>query len=231
MRPGQTVSWPFPEVEKTSISVKTRFSTMYSLKSTLNGIFKLGASVGIVSNNTQAILEVPLVIGEGISTNSQTHLSFTNTGKTDVMLRPRRDIELLVPYDSFLENSIRASVEVLSLAGLLAAFGLFLSAALSRPVSLFTASVLLAASLMAPDAVSQFPDEFNATIGERLGLAISRVVVLLTSAVSDMSPVSDLATGKAIVYKDMVHAIAYNLVLFPAILLALTAFVLRRKTK
>jgi hypothetical protein len=84
---------------------------------------------------------------------------------------------------------------------------------------------------MAPDAVSQFPDEFNATIGERLGLAISRVVVLLTSAVSDMSPVSDLATGKAVVYKDMVHAIAYNLVLFPAILLALTAFVLRRKTK
>jgi ABC-type transport system involved in multi-copper enzyme maturation permease subunit len=231
VRPGQTVSWPFPEVEKTSISVKTRFSTMYSLKSTLNGIFKLGASVGIVSNNTQAILEVPLVVGEGICTNSQTHLSFTNTGKTDVMLRPRRDIELLVPYDSFLENSIRASVEVLSLAGLLAAFGLFLSAALSRPVSLFTASVLLAASLMAPDAVSQFPDEFNATIGERLGLAISRVVVLLTSAVSDMSPVSDLATGKAVVYKDMVHAIAYNLVLFPAILLALTAFVLRRKTK
>ena len=128
-------------------------------------------------------------------------------------------------------NSVRASVEMLALAGLLAAFGLFLSAALSRPVALFTAAVLLAAAMMAPDAVAEFPDEFNATFGEKVGLAISRAVMSFTSAVSEASPVSDLATGKAIVGRDVVRMVACNLALIPSVLLALTAILLRRKTK
>ena len=231
VRPGQTASWPFAGVGTDPVSVKTRFSTMYSLKAELNGIFRFENASGIVSNNTQAILEVPLVACEDASTNSAGVLSFTNTGKTDVMLRPRRDIELLAAGDSFLANSIRSSVEMLSLAGLLAAFGLFLSAALSRPVAIFTAAVLLAAALMAPDAVAEFPDEFNATVGEKVGLAISRTVMAMTSAVSEASPVSDLATGKAIVAGDAFRAAVRNLVLFPMALLALAAFLIRRKTK
>jgi hypothetical protein len=158
-------------------------------------------------------------------------LSFTNTGRNDVMLRPRRDVELLVPGDSFMANSIRASLEVLALSGLLAAFGLFLSAALSRPVALFTAAVLLAATMMAPDAVSQFPDEFNATVGEKVGLAISRAVMTFTSAISDVTPVSDLASSKAIDVAGLSTAMAFDLVLIPSLLLALAAFLLRRKTK
>jgi hypothetical protein len=128
-------------------------------------------------------------------------------------------------------NSIRSSVEMFSLAGLLAAFGLFLSAALSRPVALFTAAVLLAAALMAPDAVSQFPDEFNATFGEKAGLAISRAVMAFTSALSDVNPVSDLASGKAIAIGDVLRAAMMDLALLPLVLLALAAFLLRRKTK
>ena len=231
VRPGQTASWPFTGVGTGPVSVKTRFSTMYSLKAALNGVFRFENTSGTVSNNTQAILEVPLVVCAEVNTNGNDVLSFTNTGKTDVMLRPRRDIELLVPGDSFLANSVRASVEMLALAGLLAAFGLFLSAALSRPVALFTAAVLLAAAMMAPDAVAEFPDEFNATFGEKTGLAISRTVMSLTSAVSEASPVSDLATGKAIVAHDVVCMVACNLALFPSVLIALTAILLRRKTK
>lgn len=231
VRPGETATWPFAVGAEGPISVKTRFSTMYSIKAPLNGVFRYGGLSGVVSNNTQAVLEVPLAADSGAAPVERSVLTFTNTGKTDVMLRPRRDIELLSPGDSFMANSIRSSVEMFSLAGLLAAFGLFLSAALSRPVALFTATVLLAAAVMAPDAVSQFPDEFNATFGERAGLAISRAVMALTSALSDVNPVSDLASGKAVVLGDVLRAAMIDLVFLPFVLLVLAAFLLRRKTK
>jgi hypothetical protein len=177
------------------------------------------------------VLEVPLAGCAEKGAGPVETLSFTNTGKTNVMLRPRRDVELLVPGDSFMANSIRASLEMLAVSGLLAVFGLFLSAALSRPVALFTAAVLLAATMMAPDAVSQFPDEFNATLGERAGLAISRAVMAFTSALSEASPVSDLASGKAIGAKALGRAAVSDAFLLPVLLLALSSFVLRRKTR
>lgn len=231
VRPGQTVEWPFAGVPPGALTVKTRFSTMYSLKAPLNGVFRFRGAAGTVSNNTQAVLEVPLAgCGEKGAGEVET-LSFTNTGKINVMLRPRRDVELLAPGDSFMANAIRASVGMLAVSGLLAAFGLFLSAALSRPVALFTAAVLLAATMMAPDAVSQFPDEFNATLGEKAGLAISRAVMVFTSALSEVSPVSDLASGKAIGAENLVRAVASDVFLLPSLLLALASFVLRRKTR
>ena len=226
-----TAKWPFPEIADASLSVRTRFSTMYGMKTSLNGVFRYGDFKGTVSNCTQAVLEVPLFACSEVNTNGNQMLSFTNTGKSDVMLRPRRDIELLTPGDSFMANSVRASIELLAMAGLLSAFGLFLSAALSRPVALFTATVLLAAAMMAPDAVGQFPDEFNATTGEKAGLAISRTVMMFTSAISEVSPVSDLASGKMIAAGEIIRTVLLNLLVFPFLLIALAAFVLRRKTK
>lgn len=231
IRPGQTAMWPFPVVTDGLLAVKTRFSTMYGMKMDMNGVFRYGNVVGVVSNGTQSVIEVPLTACSDANTNDIHILSFTNTGKTDVMLRPRRDVELLATGDSFTANSIRASVEMLALSGLLAAFGLFLSSALSRPVSLFTAAVLLAAAMMAPDAVSQFPDEFNATMGEKAGLAISRAVMMFTSAISEISPVSDLASGRMIVTNEVFRAVMLDMVAFPALLLALAALLLRRKAK
>ena len=258
VRSGQTVTWPFAvplgtdpsSVGTGPLVLRTRFSTMYNMKSELSGKFKYGLLEGTVSNSTQAILETPLripigtdpvaiLMGTGplsVGTGPMFKgtgpvVSFTNTGKSDVMLRPRRDVELLAPGDSFLANSIRASFEMLALAGLLAAFGLFLSAALSRPVALFTAVVLLAAAQLAPDAVSQFPDEFHATMGEKAGLAISRAVARLTAALSEVSPVSDLASGRAIVMGDLVRTLIFDLMAWPCLFIWLSTFVLRRKTK
>ena len=239
IRPGQTVSWPFQVPPGDALTVKTRFSTMYNLKTELNGVFRYRAYTGTVSNSTQAILETPLgatpvagALGDtSVSNALSPQLTFTNTGKTDVMLRPRRDIELLAPGDSFWANSLRASVEMLALAGLLAAFGLFLSAALSRPVALFTAAVLLVAALMAPDAVSQFPDEFHATVGEKVGLALSRAVMRLTGSLSEISPVSDLSAGRAIMSRALVETVLADLAVWPCLFLGLSAFILRRKAK
>ncbi len=231
IRPGQSVTWPFPEVTGDSIAVRTRFSTMFGMKTDMNGVFRYNGAMCAVSNSTQAVIEAPLVPDSETNTNRSHALSFTNTGNSDVMLRPRRDVEMLAPGDSFVANSIRASMEMLALSGLLAAFGLFLSSALSRPVALFTASVLLAAAMMAPDAVAQFPDEFNATVGEKVGLAVSRAVIAFTSAVDGISPVSDLSSGRMIVSDDVIHAVVFDLIVFPSLLLALAAVMLRRKTK
>ncbi len=239
VRPGKTLTLPFAKVPSGRLAAKVRFSTMYNIQEPLTGTFRFRDLEGTVSNTTQAVLEVPLTarmpdLSAGPAAffpPVSAELEFMNAGRTDVMLRPRRDVELLSPGDSFLANSLRATLEMLSVAGLFVAFGLFLSAALSRPVALFTAAVLLAAALMAPDAVSQFPDEFNATAGEKAGLAISRAVTRFTAALSELSPVSDLATGRAIGWGETLRALGANLVAWPALFLGLAAFILRRKVK
>ena len=229
VRSGQTVSWPFAVPDAGSLSVKVRFSTLYNMKESLNGVVRYRGLAGAVSNSTQAILEVPLRAGGAAEADGGGELSFKNTGRSDVMLRPRRDVELLAPGDSFLANSARSTVEMLCIAGLFAAFGLFLSSALSRPVALFTAAVLLIAAVMAPDAVLQFPDEFHATLGERTGLAISRAVTRFTAALSEISPVSDLACGRAIPMRELAHAVLWDLLVWPVAFFSLSAFILRRK--
>lgn len=238
VRPGKTLTLPFSAPVGEELTVQVRFSTLYNIKETLSGVFRYRDCEGPVSNSTQAILEVPLrappidaCVGfEPLIKSISPNLTFTNTGRTDVMLRPRRDVTLLAPGDSFAANNLRATLEVLALAGLLAAFGLFLSAALSRPVAIFTAAVLLAAALMAPDAVLQFPDEFNATTGEKVGLAISRAVTRFTAALSEVSPVSDLASSRAIPVREIGGAVAVDLVAWPLLFLSLAAFLLRRKS-
>jgi ABC-type transport system involved in multi-copper enzyme maturation permease subunit len=229
VRPGEKVSWPFNVSADVRLSVKTRFSTMYNLKSDLNGVFRFSSLCGIVSNNTQAVVEVPLTVSAEKIPHGE--LVFENTGKNDVMLRPRRDIELLAPGFPFAENCARAMIQSLSLVGMLAAFGLFLSASLSRPVAIFTASVMMLASLMAPDAISQFPDEFNATAGEKAGLAISRMVAWATAPFAGTSPVSDLAASKAVSSRELCDAALSGFMAWPMVLLPLTAFVLRRKNR
>jgi len=230
IHPGETASWPFAPPSGGELSVRVRFSTMYNMQTALCGTFRLCGMEGTVSNSTQAVLEVPLSSGGEVRCGSAA-LEFSNTGKSDVMLRPRRDVELLSPGDSFAANSARAALEMLTFAGLLAAFGLFLSSALSRPVALFSAVVLLAAAMMAPDAVSQFPDEFHATAGERMGLAVSRTVSGCTSAFTEASPVSDLASGRAIPYGEVAGIAFFGTAPVVVLLLSAAALLLRRKTK
>ena len=105
----------------------------------------------------------------------------------------------------------------------------FLSAALSRPVAVFTALVTLAVVLIAPSAIAQFPDEFHAPLADRIGLAISRGIQAVTSSVSEPSPISDLATSRAVEVGPLLRTILGNVVVLPAFLLALAAFIARRK--
>ena len=145
------------------------------------------------------------------------------------MLRPRRDLEVLVPADSFGMNLARAVVQMLVVTALLSAFGLFLSSALSRPVAVFTSLVTVAVALMAPSVVIQFPDEIETTLSNKIGLLITRTVYALTSTAGEMEPVSALATDSCIEWGELLKCTLVSGVLLPLLLLGATAFIVRRK--
>ncbi len=165
----------------------------------------------------------------GGSGDATVDLRFENTGGEVVMLRPRRDLEILAPADSFGANLARGVVQMLVVTALLAAFGLFLSSALSRPVALFTAFVAVAVALMAPSVVLQFPDELETTLSNRVGLAVARAVHLLSATADEATPVSDLATGVCIEGRALFRGVLVNAILLPAGLLGLAALLVRRR--
>ena len=237
VKPGDTMVWPY-EIDALKnkmdagekLSLLVRFSTQFEMRTPVAGNICMGDYSATVSNNTQALIEIPFTrAGVAVKKESGINLTFSNTGKTTVMLRPRRDLEVLAPADSFAWNLLRAQLEILSLSMLLAAYGLFLSAALSRPVAVFTALASFAVVLMVPSVIVQFPDEFHAPLADRIGLALSRCVQTVTSSVSMPSPVSDLATGRAVEWMPMLRTVVGNSILLPCVLLALSAFIVRRK--
>ena len=229
--PGGSMAWPFAELgphagdgNGAGLSVRVCFASAYSTRTPVVGRFSLGGAEATVSNETQSVTDIPLR-GQA---PAEAELVFRNDGSESVMLRPRRDLELLAPADSFLANLVRATVQSFATVALLAAFGLFLSAALSRPVAVFTAIVLVAVALMAPSAVAQFPDELEVSLANRIGLWLSRGVSTLTAAFAAPSPVSDLAIGKCVEWGSLARTALEDIVLWPAAFLSLAAFVARR---
>jgi len=233
IRPDGEIAWPFSaesvsHVVHGPVSVRIRLATEFDLRSSVAGEFCFCGMSAVVTNATQSVFEVPLALGK-TKVDAAPTLVFRNRGKRSVMARPRRDVELVAPADSFGANLFRAAVESVSLAAALAAFGLFLSATLSRPVATFVALVLLAVSLMAPSVAVQYPDELDAPLSDRFGLWTSHAVWWFTSAFADPTPISDLAEGRAVEWSRMAHTVLSNLVVIPALFLSLSALLFRRK--
>jgi hypothetical protein len=233
--PGKSLAWEFPAAAAdvpTGVVARIRFSTQFNMRASLSGQVAFGPWSASVSNNTQSVLEIPLAAAQGRRDRPAAEapkLDFRNTGRSTVMLRPRRDVEVLTPADSFGMNMLRATCEMLCVVTFLCAFGLFLSSALSRPVATFTAFVLLAVMEMAPSVVSQFPDALDVPATDLLGLQISRAVAFATSSVSAPQPVSDLATGTCIEWSALGHAALVDALAAPAGLLTLAALLVRRR--
>ena len=247
--PKASVQWRFPAElsATTNLSLRVRFATQFEMRAPLCGEFAFGASCAVLSNNTQAVLEVPLSMAAckdrpSMPRNGDSKTSggkeggdlatavFTNTGAETVMLRPRRDIFLLAPADSFAANLLRALAQTLAGIALAAAFGLFLSSAVSRPVAVFTALVLAMVIFMAPSVIEQFPDELDAPAGDRLGLALTRAVYSLTAPLSEATPIADVAEDRCIEWAPFMRAVLINGVVMPVAFLLAAAFVMRRKT-
>ncbi len=236
--PGATVRWPFPaDAARPGAVVRVRFATAFELRAPLVGRFEFGQYSAAVSNSTQSVTDLPLLLSDvagakGASPAAAAEeegLAFTNEGTENVMLRPRRDLEIMNMADSFSLNLLRATLQMLSTVALLSAFGLFLSSALSRPVSIFTALVVMAVAMMAPSVVEQYPEELGATAADRMGLWFSRTVQSLTASATAASPVSDLAAGKCVELRDLAASVVRDALAVPCAFLALAAFIARRR--
>ena len=232
---NETASWTFPGLYDWSNgnpfvepAARLRLSNTYSMRDDVYGTILANGFFGIVSNITQTAVTVPLRLCQ-LEWNHDV-LSFRNMGDKPVMLRPRQDVELLVPADSFAWNLLRSYVVMASILALVAAFGVFLGAGLSRPVALFVAFVMLIVVEMGPSVIEQYPDSLETDAVDRFGLSIVRAVGTCAKPPSALSPLSKLAADDCVEPKDALGTFAADFVLAPLVLSLLAAFVMRRKT-
>jgi len=213
------------------VGVRMRFTNQFEMRQDVLGEFRLGTLTGPVSNITQAVLTVPMN-GPAISSEkagAANELVFENGGRYALMLRPRKDLNLLVPADSFLANLVRTYLGLVAVLALVIAVGMFLSASLSRPVALFVALVVLAVSEMSPSVIEQYPDSLESDRLDRIGLTITRFAAELTHPVSALSPLEALSKDECVEFRVIVRTLALNLVLMPIVFALLSALVMPRK--
>ena len=231
---NETAVWAFPGLHDwaaanadVDLSVRLKFSNDFDMRDDVRGTLAADGFVGVVSNITQTAIVVPLVRG-GFAAERDA-VAFRNEGRAPVMLRPRQDVELLVPADSFAWNLLRSYVVMVSVLAFVAAFGIFLGAGLSRPVALFTAIVMLAVSEMSPSVVEQYPDQLETDKIDRIGLAMTRLVERGTKSVSSLSPLSSLAEGDCVERGDVAETFALDFLVLPLALCLLSGLLIRRK--
>ena len=225
---NEVVAWQFPDSgESDGLKVRMRFTNPMEMRQDVIGRFSYRGLVGVVSNMTQAVLEVPLT--GSIRETEPAELKFLNGSTSALMLRPRKDINILVPADAFWANLARAYLEMTAILALVIAFGVFLSAALGRPVALFTAIVVLLVSEMSPSVVSQYPDELETNMLDRIGLHVARAAAELTHPVSALTPLEALSKDECIDPCEVCRVLVLDLVAVPVFLALLAALVMPRK--
>ena len=228
-------SWRFERFDgfEKNLMVRMRFTNQYEMRQDVRGKFTLGDYRGVVSNITQAVLTIPLTSHTSQTSQtfqtSQGSLSFVNEGKTALMLRPRKDINLLVSADVFGRNLCRAYVELLAILAFIVSVGTFLSAGLGRPVAMFVAFVTLIVSEMSPSVVEQYPDELETKTVDRIGLYITRFAAEVTRPVSAAAPLEALAQDECVEPATVVRLAAADFLLVPIFLSLLAALILPRK--
>lgn len=237
---NSVAKWNF-KVEEASaqadgLAVRLRFTNAYDIRQDVRGelLLRIGESLwsGSVSNITQAVVEVPLVrIREGTVCCGTAELTFRNIGGSAVMLRPRRDVNLLSPADGFGWNLIRAYVELVAMLSILVAFGVFLGAGLGRPVALFTAIVALIVSEMSPSVIEQYPDELETDRLDAIGLYITRAAAEATHPIRSLVPLEKLSEDACIERREVLRTATANMVFAPLILALLAALVMPRKVE
>jgi hypothetical protein len=226
--PTNTVTkWDFKIPENflgREVALRIRFSDYFSLRNDVCGEFVFSSNVAPVTNITQAILEMPL----GKYESKSSELKFSNYGTSSLMLRPRRDIELLFSADGKWMNYLRAYIVMSSMIFAVAAFGMLLGAVLSRPVAIWTIVSLLFLSVASPAVVDQYPIELNIKSSDAIGLGLSRFVEQVTSPLNTFSPITNLSNKEYIEFDVLANAVAVNVFVLPGVFTLLSSFVLLR---
>jgi ABC-type transport system involved in multi-copper enzyme maturation permease subunit len=219
-------SWSFPHAAGAGggAVVRMRFSSAYDSRQDVFGVFASGDCRVAVSNITKSVLTVPL--GDG---NVSGRLEFFNLGGKPLMVRPRQDVELLLPADAALWNMLRAWIVMTATLALVISVGLVLGAALGRPVALFTAVVTLIVGEMSPGVVKRYPDPLGAPGFDRIGLAVAEAVTDNLRPVSSMLPLEELSRGECVEWSEVARQSAVSLFMLPALAALLAAFVMSRK--
>ena len=230
---NSTAAWTFKlnneqlTAKTAAPSIRLRFSNTYNTRDDVSGILTFNHFSGHFNNITQAILEVPLSPTTNDATTNT--LTFFNNGHSAVMLRPRADVQVLIPADSFAANLLRAYLELFGLLTLLISFGIFLGAGLGRAPALFTALVVLLVSEISPSVIEQYPDELETKRVDRIGLTITRLAADATHPLSSLSPLQHLTADECIETDELARASAMNIVILPLLFALLSALVMPRK--
>lgn len=232
-----TASWRFnlPDgIEGRALSARMRFASDFNLREDVRGVFSFGDFSGSVSDITKTIVKVPLAKKGGESAPAQDAaapgvLRFTNTGPGSVMLRPRRDVKLLVAADSFAANLARAYLQLLSILAAICAFAVFLGSWLGRTVAVFTCMVMLFVGAVSSDVIVSYPDQLESDRIDRISLAITRAVELASRPLSSLSPIAALSADECVEPRQTALVVAIDGLAIPTILSLLAAFAISRK--
>lgn len=214
--------------DMSGLAVRLRFTNAFDLREDVRGTLTFADISGSVSNITRAVVEIPLSF-PAVQTNRADELTFENAGTAAVMLRPRKDIQLLVPADGFGWNLLRAYIELTGLLVLVISLGVFLGAGLGRAPALFTAVVILILSEISPSVVEQYPDELETNRADRIGLALTRFAAEATHPLSTLVPLSKLAEDECVELREVARVSTVNMILMPFLFAVLSALVLPRK--
>lgn len=226
---NETATWEFVYLgTEDRLKVQLRFTNMYDTREDVNGIFRLGQASGGVSNITQAVTKVPLAGVAGPSDGSARVLSFENLGGSSVMLRPRRDIQLLVEADSLAWNLVRATIELTAMLSVALAFAMFLGASLGRSVAVFAVITMLVLTALSPSVVED-ADEFASAKMDRIGYRIAKFTEKFTRPLGSLTPLDKLAGDVCVEKAELVRVVTLNVGAYPLLLLLLSAFVIPRK--
>ena len=238
IEPNEVVHWSFKvqdsDLPSEGLAVRLRFTNAYDMRQDVHGdlLLRVGDCEwgGSVSNMTQAVVEIPMQLKRtGATIGDVAELTFRNIGRSALMFRPRRDINLLVPADGFGWNLLRAYVELVAMLSMLVAFGVFLGAGLGRPVALFTAIVALLVSEMSPAVIEQYPDELETDRLDSIGLYITRAAAEATHPISSLVPLENLSEDACVERREVVRTVVSNIVLAPLLLSFLAALLMPRK--
>lgn len=223
---NEVVEWKFPLDDETTVSpaVRLRFTNQFDTRDLIRGTFRLGMCEGVVSNVTQAVLTLPLSAGQPSGT-----LSFVNHGANALMLRPRKDISVLIPADSFAFNLLRSYLTLVAILALIVSFALFLSASLGRPVALFVAIIIVLVSEMSPSVIEQYPDELETKLSDRIGLVLTRAAAEVTRPIAALNPLEKLSLDECVEWTTVWRAILVDALALPLLLALLSGAILPRK--
>lgn len=209
--------------------VRFRLTNAHDMRQDVKGTVVWGERSGSFSSMTRTFIEVPLdARAAADDAVDRGKIVFRNESAGAIMLRPRQDIHLMLPADAFGFNLLRAYAVMTALLALIVAFGVFLSASLSRPVALFSAMVILIVSEISPSITEQYPDQLETNAVDRMGLYITRFSASLTRSVSSSSPLEALSRDECVEPSLMLRILVLDLGVMSVVFSLAAGFMMRR---